>query len=296
MFMLKSFIYLHLSIFLAGWTGLFGKLVDLRESMLLFYRMALTMIFLTLIWALAGKCPPVSGKNLVPILGTGMILALHWLLFYGAIQHSNVSVGVTCYATIGFFTAILEPLLLKRKFSLAELGLSILTLVGIALMFSVELHYRLGIILGVASALVAACFAIFTKKISQSEPPMSLLFFELLGGFIGVTLLLPLYITIEPGTKLMPGAVDWIYLSCFAFFCTIGLYYFQIKSLEKISAFTLSLSYNLEPVYSILLAMWIFKEHKTFTLPFYISLLLIVIAVAGQSCLMAAQQKKSTPQ
>ena len=95
MFMLKSFIYLNLSIFLAGWTGLFGKLVDLRESMLLFYRMALTMIFLTLIWALAGKCPRVSGKNLVPILGTGMILALHWLLFYGAIQHSNVSVGVT---------------------------------------------------------------------------------------------------------------------------------------------------------------------------------------------------------
>ncbi|MEG2076098.1 MAG: EamA family transporter, partial [Victivallaceae bacterium] len=92
---------------------------------------------------------------------------------------------------------------------------------------------------------------------------------------------------------LLPGVDDWLYLSCFAFFCTIGLYYFQIKSLEKISAFTLSLSYNLEPVYSILLAMWIFKEHKTFTFPFYVSLALIVIAVAGQSCLMILQRQKN---
>ena len=277
--MREAFIKLHLSILLAGFTGILGKLISLSEGVLVWYRMFLTSLILLLILWIGKKLRKVSFRDFLKMAGVGLLLALHWLFFFGSIKASNVSIGVVCFSVTGFFSAIFEPLFGRRKISFRELLYSVVAVLGILLIFQFDMRYRYGIMLGVVSSALAALYTISNKKVGSLAPSSSILLYEMIGGVTFLSCMLPFYLYFSPQEYLIPNAPDFIYLLLFAIFCTICMNILQIQALKSISAFTMNLSYNLEPVYSIILAMIIFGEAKDLNLAFYAGLSLIVFSV-----------------
>ena len=280
--MKQAFFKLHISVLLAGCTGILGKVISLNEGLLVWYRLMLTVVLIHLIWALGKKLRSVSFRDFLRLTGTGAILAFHWLFFFGSIKVSNVSIGVVCFSLVGFFTAILEPLIYRCRISRREIMLSVLSVCGVLLIFSFDMRYRLGIMLGIVSSASAALFTIVNKRVSANRPTTTVLQYEMLGGFLFVSLVLPFYLYFMPVQTIVPSMLDFFYLFLFAFFCTICVYILQIQSLKKISAFTFNLTYNLEPVYSILFAMLLLNEAKELNIAFYVGLSLIIVSVVLQ--------------
>ncbi|MBP7487157.1 MAG: DMT family transporter [Parabacteroides sp.] len=289
--MREAFIKLHLSILLAGFTGILGKLISLSEGVLVWYRMFLTSLILLLILWIGKKLRKVSFRDFLKMAGVGLLLALHWLFFFGSIKASNVSIGVVCFSVTGFFSAIFEPLFGRRKISFRELLYSVVAVLGILLIFQFDMRYRYGIMLGVVSSALAALYTISNKKVGSLAPSSSILLYEMIGGVTFLSCLLPFYLYFSPQEYLIPNAPDFIYLLLFAIFCTICMNILQIQALKSISAFTMNLSYNLEPVYSIILAMIIFGEAKDLNLAFYAGLSLIVFSVFLQMGSVMKQRK-----
>ncbi len=280
--MRKAFIQLHLSILLAGFTGIFGRLITLPEGLLVWYRTLITSVLLLIILKFMRKIRLLPLKDIIRIALVGFVLVMHWIFFYGSIKASNVSVGVVCFSLTGFFTAVFEPALSRRMFSIREILFSSLTVAGIVLIFHFDSQYRLGIILGVISAAICALFMIANKRISKDYGLMELIFYEIAGGFIIWTAFMPLYLHLFPQTAVVPDAMNLLWLLLFCIFCTIIMYMLQITALQKISAFTVNLSYNLEPVYTIILASVIFKENHELNASFYAGLSLILLSVGLQ--------------
>lgn len=281
--MKEALIKLHISIVLAGFTGLFGKLVTLNEGLLVWYRMLFAALLLFLILWGRGLLQKVSFREMLKIGGTGLLLGLHWVFFYGSIKAANVSIGVVCFSLVGFFTALLEPLIIQRRVSAKELLFSLITVLGIVLIFQFDMRYRTGIIIGVLSSALAALFTITNKKVGRNHASGTMLLYEMIGGFLGLSCLLPFYLHYFPVETILPGTQNLIYLLVLALVCTIGLYLLQIQVLQTISAFTVNLSYNLEPVYSIILAMLFFGEAKELNIAFYAGLGLILLSVLLQT-------------
>lgn len=182
-----------------------------------------------------------------------------------------------------FFTAFLEPWINRHRISVKEVLFSLLTLLGIALIFHLDTRYRQGILLGITSSVLAALFTITNKKVAAGHDASTMLLYEMSGGFVGLSCLLPFYLRYFPVETIFPDVSDLIYLILLASVCTIGLYLLQIQVLKVVSAFTVNLTYNLEPVYSIILAMLFFHEARELNGAFYIGLGLIVLSVLLQT-------------
>ena len=174
----KSVLLLHLAVFMAGFTGLFGKLITLNEVDLTFYRCSFSFLILLVFVGI----PRVSWRKLLAILCCGALQGVHWMLFYGSIKASNVSIGVVCYALVGFFTAFIEPLVFHKKISFTELLLSALTLLGLVFIFSFDTRYQVGIVIGVASSLIAAIYITLNKRFSEGVRTRNFLFYLLLSA------------------------------------------------------------------------------------------------------------------
>ncbi|MFA6836458.1 MAG: DMT family transporter [Fibrobacteraceae bacterium] len=286
------FIKLHLSVLLAGCTGLFGKWVSLDAALLVWYRLVLAALMCAGLLACLKKIRKVSFKNFLQIGTVGAILSIHWLFFYGSIHASNVSIGVVSFSTTGFFTAILEPLINKHRFSTKEILLSLITIAGVFLIFSFDVRYRLGILLGLGAAALAALFTITNKKVGKNFPLSTMLLYELIGGAICSSLFLPVYLCIFPQTAVIPELSDFLKLLLFAFACTVILQIMQIQALKSLSAFTVNLTYNLEPIYSIILAMLFFGEARELGWSFYAGLSLILLSVLFQTLRVVHERKR----
>ena len=278
----KAFIQLHLSVLLAGFTGLFGKLITLNETSLVWYRLFFTTVILIILTGF----PKVSWRKFLHIAGCGTLLGLHWMLFYASIKASNVSIGVVCFASVGFFTSIFEPLIFKKKFSFAEMLLALITIAGLVCIFSFDSRYRLGIVLGVISAAVCSLYSITNKKASDGVATRTMLLYQMAGGLLGVTVLIPFYLMVYPSTQpvmVFPSGANLWWLLCLSLFCTVGLYLLQIIVLRILSAFTVNLTYNLEPCYTILIAFIAFGEARELNASFYIGIALVVLSVLLQA-------------
>ena len=278
----KAFWQLHISVMLAGFTGLFGKLITLNEVDIVWYRMLFTSLILMVFTGL----PRVGWKKFLQIAGCGALLGLHWMLFYSSIKASNVSIGVVCFALVGFFTAIFEPIVFHRKVSWAELLLSLITVAGLLCIFSFDARYRYGIAIGVVSSAVCALYAIFNKKVSVGVWSRTMLMYQMSGGIVGASLIIPLYLMVFPSQQpvvVIPEGSNLWWMLCHALFCTIGMYLLQIQALKQLSAFTVNLTYNLEPCYTILLAFLFFGEARELNLSFYIGISLVILSVLLQT-------------
>lgn len=290
--MKKAFIQLHIGVVLAGFTGVFGKLISLNEGLLVWYRMLLSGVLLLVILVALRQLQKISWRSFLHIGSIGFLLGLHWLFFYGSIKYSNISIGVVCYALTSFFTALLAPLLTSKKLVLSELLLGVLTLIGVGLIFSFDVQYRVGVALGVISSLIVACYTLAAEKLSKQYASQTITVYQMLGGFIGISGLMPIYLHYFPVATIVPSTTDTIYLLLLSFFCTVVLYTLVTNTLKTISAFTVNLTFNLEPLYAILLAMVIYQENKELTISFYVGFGLTLLSVALQMVKVLYEKRK----
>lgn len=283
----NDYLRLHIGILLAGATGVFGRLISLSELPLVWYRMILAAAVLALVLRMSHSLSVPSRAHLVKIAGCGVLLAIHWVLFYASIKAANVSIAVVCIALNGFFTAIIEPLVGHRRISGREMLLSFITLAGILLIFGLDTQHRLGIVIGTVSSLFYTLFSIASKRVQKQTGRASstMLLYELLSGWGLLTIVLPVYSWLVPTAVLLPQGWDWFSILVFASVFTIGPFLTQLQALRTISAFTVNLSYNLEPIYSIVLAMMIFNEGQELNFAFWLGVLMIILSVVLQTIL-----------
>ena len=280
----KALLQLHIFVFLAGLTGSLGFLIKLNGLVLVFYRILITVIVL---WALAlykKNIHQYSLKTKMSLLGTGAIIALHWVCFYQSIKLANVSIALVCFSSTSLFSSFLEPLWKHAKIQFQEILIGSLSLLGIFLIFHFDTQFRTGIIVGLFSALFAAIFSIINKRFTSHIDVQTIQSYEMTGGLL---FLLPFVLLLGFNTGfnpvgLLPTSMDWFWLSILAIACTVWSTHLMLSSLKHISAFTLNVTLNLEPVYGIILAFILFKEQKQLGLSFYAGILCIIISVIIQ--------------
>jgi len=281
--MKKAFVQLHIAILLAGFTGVLGRLISINEGLLVWYRLFFTAITLGIMTLITKKVSLRFHKSFFSLIGIGFIIALHWVFFYGSIKYSNVSVGLVCFSSIGFFSSVVEPLILKRRVDPVEVVLGIAVMFGVYLIFHFANNYQLGIVFGLISSFLAALFTILNKSMVGKHNPETISFYELGGGWIALTFFLPFYFQFFPVERYFPTSLDLVWLMVLSLFCTVLAFNLSIRSLQKISPFTVNLSYNLEPVYGIALAFLIYQEHRELGSSFYFGIGIIFLTVLIQT-------------
>jgi len=287
----RSLIQLHLFVFLAGLTAPIGNLIQLNGLYLVFYRMLLTVLALFPIYYLHQNSTKVSFKDKRKLLLIGVLIAIHWVCFYGSIKLANVSIALVCISSIGLFTALLEPFILKTKFIWNDIFVGILSLIGILFIFQFDIHFRTGILVGLVSALFASVFTIINKRLTNQYTTQTIQTFEMLGGLGFLAIVITCINFYQQSTFTLPTQNDWFWLIILSLVCTVLANHLMLNALKNISAFTLNVSLNLEPVYGIIIAIVFFQEHKQMGKGFYIGMSLIAISVMLQMIRVLRQQK-----
>lgn len=266
-----------------GFSGVLGKLISLNEGLITWYRVFFSVIILFFVLKLSKMSNPLNFKEKIAIAKIGLLISLSWILFFASIKYSNVSIGVICYCMASFFTAIFEPLINKQRFRISEFLLSALTLLGISFIFHFDTDYRLGIILGVISPAFASLYTVYNERLVKSYDSRLINYYQMIGGTIGLSILIPFYLLYFPVESFVPGIRDTFYLLFLALFCTVGVYISLTVTLKRLSAFTVNLSLNLEPVYAILIAFLLLGESKEVNISFYVGLFFVVLSVGLQT-------------
>ncbi len=290
--MKKAFIQLHIAVFLAGFTAILGKLISLTEGVLVWYRLLFTILILGGFLLIKRKLEKISFREALQITAVGGVIAIHWLTFYGSIKYGNVSVALVCLSSSSFFSALTEPFFLKKKMIFSELILGMFAIAGIYIIFDFHPQYKLGIIFGIISAFLSAVFPIFNKQLLGTHQPRLLTLYELTGGFLVLMLIFPLYNYFFPAQHFVPNTQDLGWLLILSVICTIIAFEMQLNALRHLSAFSVNLSFSLEPIYGIALAFVFFGESKLFHSQFYVGLLLILMALVFQMLRLFYQSKK----
>ena len=290
--MKKAFLQLHVAVFLAGFTGILGRLISLNEGMIVWYRLLFTAITMWVLFGFRKKIHKIPVTDILKISGVGFIAAMHWVTFYGSIKYSNVSVALVCFSAISFFTALLEPLILRKKINWTEMFLGLMTIAGIYIIFHFDSQYKTGIIIGLISAVLAALFPIYNRQFLQRINVETMLTWQQTGGLISLSFLLPFYLKQFPVDNFFPVIEDLLWLFVLAWFCSVMAFQFSSNALKRLSAFTVNLTYNLEPVYGILLAFIVYKENKLLSKWFYTGFAIIAAALVIHIFLLVRHEKK----
>ena len=280
-----TLIILHVAVFLAGWTGIFGRLVSLDGLPLVWYRMMTSVVVLAAVLGFMRKLHKTPMRAVLKIGGCGILLALHWVAFFASIQASNVSIGVACVATSCFFTTLFEPLVNRKRIQWKNILLSFIAIAGILFIFSVDVRFRLGIVLGLLCAALYSLFAILNVNIANEtkEDSATMLLYELAGGVAFLTLCIPVFRAIYPTESVVPVGNDLLSLLLLGSVFTVIPFLFQLQALRKLSAFTVNMAYNLEPLYSIAVAAVLFGELQEVGFSFWVGICLIVLSVVLQT-------------
>jgi drug/metabolite transporter (DMT)-like permease len=290
--MKKAFLQLHIAVFLAGFTGILGRLITLNEGMIVWYRLLFTAVTMWILFGLMRKIHRISLADIIKIGLVGFVAALHWVTFYGSIKYSNVSVALVCFSAIGFFTALFEPLLLRKKMNWPELFLGIITIGGIYIIFHFDAQYKTGIIIGIISAMLAAVFPIYNREFLKRINVETMLSWQQTGGLILLSVLLPVYLKKFPVDSFLPGWSNIGWLLVLAWFCSVLAFKLSANALKRLSAFTVNLSFNLEPVYGILLAFIVYKENELLSQWFFVGFAIIACALIAHVFLLMAEERR----
>lgn len=290
--MKKAFLQLHIAVFLAGFTGILGRLISFNEGLIVWYRMLLTAATMWVLFLWLKKIHPLSGRDKLRIMGVGFIAAMHWVTFYGAIKYANVSVALVCFSAISFFTALFEPLILKKKLNWTELLLGLVTLSGIYIIFHFDTQFKTGIVIGLISAVLAALFPIYNREFLKRVNVETMLTWQQTGGFLVLSAFLPFYLWQFPSSHFIPAWEDAAWLLVLSWLCSVVAFQLSSNALKRLSAFTVNLTYNLEPVYGILLAFAVYRENEFLSQWFYIGFAVIAAAIITHIILLIRIEKR----
>ncbi|HNQ13791.1 MAG TPA: DMT family transporter [Bacteroidia bacterium] len=290
--MKRAYLLMHLAILLWGFTGILGKAIQMNESLIVWYRLLITSVSLLPLVYYRKEFINISKKTLLRIFFVGFLIALHWILFYLAIKISNVSITLSCFATITLFTALLEPMYQKKWPKLLELFLSLVVLCGLFCIYQVQQSSLAGILAAVGAAFLGSMFTVENKYLIKEIKPSFLTWLEITTGFVILSMVLPFYLSFNQISFSIPEGWDIMYLLLLSIICTTIAFTISLIALETVSAFTMNLSVNLEPIYSIVLAIIIFKEGKELQPGFYLGTGIILLAVLLYSYLQFRKFRK----
>jgi drug/metabolite transporter (DMT)-like permease len=275
---------IHFCVLLWGFTAILGKLISLPALPLVWWRMLIVVAVLALVPSVLRSLRALPARLWLAYAGVGALVALHWLTFYGAIKLANASVAATCVALATPFTALVEPWLTRSRFSARDLLLGLAVLPGVALVVGgVPAGMRDGVIVGAVSALLVAVFGSLNKRLAHRGEALTATALELGAGLVVLTALAPLLPALLPelaGPLLeWPAPRDAVLLVVLAIACTLLPFSLSFVALRHISAFSAQLAVNLEPVYTIVLAIVLLGEQRELTAQFYFGVAIILVAV-----------------
>ena len=278
---IKSYLHLHFLVFLWGFTAILGKLISVPSMEIVFYRTTLAFIFLYGIIKTRDLKLHLARRDFFKIFGTGLIIAIHWTLFFLAVELSNVSICLSGIATVSLWTSILEPIVMKRKIKLYEPLLGILAIVGISVVFKSAFDQYLGFITAVGSAFLASVFTVINGRLVKKNDHYVISFYQMIGASLTMALLITFYSFLGRQSSLMLAfnASDLFYLIVLSLVCTVYAYSSSIKLMHKLSAFAITLTVNLEPVYGIIIAVVLFSETEQMDTSFYWGTAIILASV-----------------
>jgi drug/metabolite transporter (DMT)-like permease len=279
----KALLQIHGCVLLWGFTAILGKLISLPALELVWWRMLLVVAVLLAWLPLWRELRRTGARTLAIFAGIGVVVALHWLTFYGAIKLANASVAATTMAVAPLFLAMIEPWIARRRFDARELGIGILALPGVALVVGgTPAGMHAGLAVGTVSALLVAVFGALNKRYVEHASPLLVVGVELAAGTAFLTLVALAWRGEAPWSTL-PGPRDAWLLAVLSLACTLLPFTLVLRALRHTSAFTAQLAVNLEPVYAIVLAVLLLGEQRELGVAFYAGVLVILAAVFGHS-------------
>jgi drug/metabolite transporter (DMT)-like permease len=226
-----------------------------------------------------GKISRIDKKAALLIGVLGTVQALHWVTFYASIKLANVTIALTCLSTTALIASIAEPLVMRKKFSAVEIFLGLFAIAGILVIYNTHLEFSTGILIGLLSSVLTVMVSVLNKKIIDQHRPEDITLYQLTGGFVGLSILLPVFSLFFTEEWNIPTTLDVVWLVILSWLCTILTFFLYIRALQKVSAFTMNLTLTLEPVYGIILAFLIYHENRMFSHWFYVGFALIAVAV-----------------
>jgi drug/metabolite transporter (DMT)-like permease len=280
--LLKDYLRLHFIVLLWGFTAILGKLLSVPPVELVFWRTLLAVLGLVGVVLLRKQAWRVTPGQALHMLGVGVLVAAHWITFFLAARLSSVSVCLAGLATLALWTSLLEPLLLWRPVRAYEVGLGLLTMVGLYLVSQAEFDQLLGLGVAVVSAGLSALFSVLNAKLIRQHPALRITLYEMLGAWLSIALFLPFYsayFTAGKGLQLVWHGYDWLWLLLLAGVCTVYAFASSVELMKRLSAFAVNLTVNLEPVYGIGLAVLIFGSAERMSTGFYLGAVVILISV-----------------
>jgi drug/metabolite transporter (DMT)-like permease len=296
----QALIFLHVAVFLFGFTAILGKLLIIDEYSLVWWRMMIAGIFFLFIPGFQGKLKSLSRKQVFIFLPIGVLVALHWITFYGSIKAGDsASLTLACFGLTASFTSIIEPLVNRQRWKWYEVSLGLIAFVGLYLIYIASpdmekegSNIRLAITLGVISSALAALFSSLNAKYIKNTEAEPVTFLELAGGFVFVTLFLLFHPTLT--FEGLGGGYDVWWMLLLTLVCTNLAFVLNLKAMKVVNAFTANIAINLEPIYGILLAAVIFGENKSLNTMFYLGTAVILFTVFIHPVIQYYKRKASS--
>ncbi|MCE7065444.1 DMT family transporter [Dyadobacter sp. CY326] len=278
---LRSYLHLHFLVLIWGFTAIVGLMVTISPVALVFYRTLFAALGLAAIIVFKKKQFKAESRDVIRMLAVGFILSAHWMLFFASARVSTASVCLAGMATTSLWTSLIEPLVNKKSVRPLEVALGILAFAGLYVVFKFEFDHALGLMLALASALLAALFTVANSRLVQRIDAYIITFYEMVGATFFSLLFVALFEWQgwSGGASYIPAAKDWIWILFLAFICTVYASTMATQLMKQFSAYLINLTINLEPVYGIALAFFFFGEKERMTTEFYMGTVLILLAV-----------------
>ncbi len=269
---------LHLVVVIFGFTGVLGKLITIESEPLVFWRTGIGGLVIAIWLATRGKITAKSPKALLKMAVVGLLVAAHWITFFASIKASTVSVALVMFATAPMFVGLIEPLVFRRRIDPRELVISAIVFLGVATIFSLNSGYKLGMTLGIISALLAALFSTLNGILVKTYDASNLSMVELIVACLGTGILLMINGDFNSNLIYL-SSQDWLLISILAVIATSFAFIASTHVMKVLTPFTTTIAINLEPIYSIVLAVLIFGDEEVMNLNFYIGTSFIIGAI-----------------
>jgi drug/metabolite transporter (DMT)-like permease len=289
---LKHYLHLHFLVFIAGFTAILGEAITIGSIELVWHRMFIAFILTFFFLIIKKNTLKISLNNFFKFFVAGIIIALHWVTFFEAIEQSNISITLAMFSTGAFFASIIEPIFFKRKIKIIEIVLGFLVIIGVYIVMNADINSFLGVVLGISSALLSSLFSVINGKLVQNSNPYVISFYEFFAGVV----FLYVYLLLSGSTEklIIENYISYDYLFIFILgsICTAYAFIASVYILKYLSPYTLVLTYNLEPIYGIILAIAIFPENEKMNTSFYVGTFIIILTIIINSIIKYRSTKK----
>jgi len=276
---LKNYFHLHFLVFIAGFTAVLGKIITIDAVSLVWYRMVIATVLMLIYIKILKVDIAVDSKTLFKFSVAGIIIALHWITFFAAIDVSNISIALAMFSTGAFFASFIEPIIYKRKIIWYEILFGIIVILGVVVILQAEIKHISGVLLGILSAFLSSLFAVLNGKFLERDSATKISFYEFIAGVIFISLYI---LIVDNGFSIkyfQLSIADLSYLLILASICTAYAFIASVHVMKQISPYTVVLTYNLEPIYGVILALILFPQSETMTSSFYYGAILILTTV-----------------